>query len=341
MNKNGVKDQHFYGHGKLLLSAEYFVLDGALSLALPTTVGQSLNVKYRPSYEPYLYWKSYNREGKLWFEAKFEFWHFNLVQTLASPEALLLEKILKQVRNQNSHFLRDEVDVFVETRLEFPLTWGLGASSTLIHNISQWACVGSFELLFKTMGGSGYDIACAQSQGPILYKKSLHGPKWSMVYFDPPFKEYLYFVQLGKKQNTLEAINFYKSNNFGRKEHLISGLSNLTRQFVESKNLFDFERVLCEHEDLVSRTLGLKKVKDTLFSDYWGEVKSLGAWGGDFVLVTGYGKREKIQKYFAEKGYDVFIPFHELIRWSPGTLSSLSPMKNLIDPFFEDRHEDI
>jgi len=37
--------QSFYGNGKLLLSAEYFVLDGAVALALPTKLGQSLHVQ--------------------------------------------------------------------------------------------------------------------------------------------------------------------------------------------------------------------------------------------------------------------------------------------------------
>ena len=35
----------FYSHGKLLLTAEYVVLDGAKALALPTKYGQSLTVK--------------------------------------------------------------------------------------------------------------------------------------------------------------------------------------------------------------------------------------------------------------------------------------------------------
>ena len=53
-------DQYFYGHGKLLLTGEYFVLDGAMALALPTTVGQSMKVRYRHSYQPTLNWKSFS-----------------------------------------------------------------------------------------------------------------------------------------------------------------------------------------------------------------------------------------------------------------------------------------
>ena len=54
------KNQYFFGHGKILLSGEYLVLDGALSLALPTKVGQSLSVQYTPSFSPTLTWKSFD-----------------------------------------------------------------------------------------------------------------------------------------------------------------------------------------------------------------------------------------------------------------------------------------
>jgi hypothetical protein len=37
--------QTFYSNGKLLLTGEYVVLDGAEALALPTRFGQNLKVK--------------------------------------------------------------------------------------------------------------------------------------------------------------------------------------------------------------------------------------------------------------------------------------------------------
>jgi mevalonate kinase len=37
--------QTFYSHGKLLISSEYAVLDGAQALALPTKFGQTLKVE--------------------------------------------------------------------------------------------------------------------------------------------------------------------------------------------------------------------------------------------------------------------------------------------------------
>ena len=305
-------DQFFYGHGKLLLSGEYFVLDGAQSLALPTKVGQSLSVKYSPSFSPKLYWKSFDVDGNLWLEASFEFWQFDIVGEEKCESKLFLQKILREARKQNPHFLRDDVDVHVETRLGFPLKWGLGSSSTLVHNIAQWAYISPFELYFNTYGGSGYDVACAQSDGPILYCKNSMGPNWSPIFFGPEFSDKLYFIYLGKKQNSRDGISYYNSQKPHSAE-LITNLTRITEDMVKSKSLEEFEFLVKAHENLVGENLNMVPVKQKLFSDFWGEVKSLGAWGGDFALVTSSRGSEETEEYFKEKGFDTFIPFNELI----------------------------
>lgn len=306
------KNQYFFGHGKLLLTGEYFVLDGALSLALPTKVGQSLSVKYSPSFSPTLSWKSYDVHGNCWFDSKFEFWHFKCLDENPSEEALFLQKILVQVRKQNSHFLRDDVDVKVETRLGFPLDWGLGSSSSLIYNIAQWAYISPFELLFKTHGGSGYDIACAQSDGPIAYKKITSGPNWSPIYFYPSFRENLFFVYLGKKMNSREAIKDYsKKRPFS--QTLLTKITELTQEFLNAQTLKQFQAAMTAHESAVGEALEMTPVKEKLFEDFGGSIKSLGAWGGDFVMVATELDISGVKKYFSEKGLDVVYRYDDLI----------------------------
>ncbi|MBC7429035.1 MAG: GHMP kinase [Bacteriovorax sp.] len=306
------KDQYYFGHGKLLLTGEYFVLDGALSLALPTKVGQSLSVKYSPSFSPTLSWKSYDVNGNLWFDSSFEFWHFKCLDENPSEEALSLQLILQQVRKQNSHFLRDNVDVKVETRLGFPLTWGLGSSSSLIYNIAQWAYISPFELLFKTHGGSGYDIACAQSDGPIAYKKNSSGPNWSPIYFSPSFKNNLYFVYLGKKQNSREAIREYAKKR-PVDSSLIAKITELTQEFLNAQTLKQFQSLIYAHEEIIAKTLDLPMVKESQFSDFPGAIKSLGAWGGDFIMVATEKDLSFVKKYFTEKGLDTVYNYSDLI----------------------------
>ena len=36
--------EQYYGHGKLLIAGEYYLLDGARGLALPTKLGQRMEV---------------------------------------------------------------------------------------------------------------------------------------------------------------------------------------------------------------------------------------------------------------------------------------------------------
>ena len=314
------KNQYFFGHGKILLSGEYFVLDGALALALPTKVGQSLSVKYTPSFSPSLSWKSFDVHGNCWFESKFEFWHFNCLDEHPSEEALFLQKILQQVRKQNSHFLRDDVDVKVETRLGFPLAWGLGSSSSLIYNIAQWAYVSPFELLFKTLGGSGYDIACAQSDGPIAYKKISSGPNWSPIYFHPSFRENIYFVYLGKKQNSRQAVADYLTKG-PVVTTLVAKITELTQDFLNAQTLKQFQLAMSTHEEVLSTSLDMIPVKERLFSDFNGAIKSLGAWGGDFVMVATLDNLTLVKSYFKEKGLDVVYSYDDLISGPAESLS--------------------
>lgn len=304
--------QVFYGHGKLLISGEYFVMNGAKALAIPTTYGQSLQIQYNPSYKPELHWKSYDMHGKPWLTARFEFWHFDCLDPHPSGEVLELQRILRQVRRLNTHFLRDQGDVLVETHLDFPLDWGLGSSSTLIYNISQWAYVSPFELLFSTINGSGYDIACAQSFGPILYEKKSRGPFWSLIEFNPSFKDHIYFVFLEEKASTKKAIHDYHKRTT-HSDKTIEAISEISKNMVQAKTIEEFNDLIREHEKLVSFSLDMPPVKQLRFSDFQGEIKSLGAWGGDFIMAVSNSGPDQIRRYFNDRGYTTLIPYNEMI----------------------------
>jgi mevalonate kinase len=311
-----MRDQQFYGHGKLLLSGEYFIMDGAQGLALPTSVGQSMTVKYRHSYQPTLNWKSIDHSGKIWFESDYDFWHFNPIKNQDNAKQDFVHQVLSAVRMQNPHFLRDEMDVFVETKIEFPIEWGLGSSSTFLYNVAQWAYVSPFELLKKTIGGSGYDIACAQAMGPIRFQKVDSKPQWESVPFNPSFSDNIYFLYLGHKQSSQAEVEAYESRTIDGKASIVNDLTSLTQEMIACQSFATFNKIIISHEDIISRALGYEKVKDTYFKDFWGEVKSLGAWGGDFAMVTSDRSPSETRDYFSEKGFGTFIPFHEIARKS-------------------------
>lgn len=297
--------EKFYSNGKLLITGEYCVLDGAKAFALPTRFGQSLEVC--PLDKPVIIWESFSVLKELWFQAELKTNELDVPNE--NPMIATLQKILLEAQKMNPKFLGEENGAFVQTFLSFPNEWGLGTSSTLINNIASWAKVDAFQLLQKSFGGSGYDIACAQNNAPIYYTRGNQSPIVSPVKFDPSFKENLFFVYLNKKQNSKDGIESYRSLKKD-KEKVIEKISKISEKITSSKTLEEFENYIELHEILISDLLEIPTVKENLFSDYFGKVKSLGAWGGDFVLVTG---NENTPEYFEKKGYDIVLDFQGMI----------------------------
>ena len=129
------------------------------------------------------------------------------------------------------------------------------------------------------------------------------------VSFSPIFKDQLYFVHLNKKHRSNSEIARYKEKKNGIKEAVIT-VSEITDLVINATNLDDFEMLLAEHEQLLSSLLQLPTVQNLNFKDYFGKVKSLGAWGGDFVLATG---NEDTPKYFKKKGFETVQLFNEMV----------------------------
>ena len=302
----------FYAHGKLLLTAEYFVLDGAVALALPTKFGQSLTVEKSP--ETFGIWQSFDADGSLWFETQLDDEGYKVLKTNDLAVAEQLVKILKVARS-----LKKDGGIYqafsVKTELTFPRSWGLGTSSTLIFNLAALFQIDPFELLEKTFGGSGYDIACAGASQAILFDRKNDKPNWHLVDFKPPFSENLYFVYLGKKQNSREGIQRYKSKK-GTPQYsalLTSEISNLTTDFLKCTRISDFEKLIIEHENLVASVIELPRAKALFFNDFWGEIKSLGAWGGDFVMATSERSEAETVEYFSKKGFGTVVKYADMV----------------------------
>jgi mevalonate kinase len=305
--------KEFYSNGKLLLTGEYVVLDGALSLAIPTSYGQFLEVTSID--KPKITWKSLDFENHVWFESEFDIKNNKITASLTprndNDKEKRLLRILQEAKKLNPEFLNSHLGIEVTSKLDFPQNWGLGSSSTLINNIANWAKVDAYKLLVLTFGGSGYDIACAQYNFPITYKL-LNENKRSVekVDFNPPFKESLYFVYLNKKQNSRDGITHYKASTLNKTE-AIKEISDITLKLINCSKISEFEMLIYKHENIIASIIKQVPVKEKLFADFNGSIKSLGAWGGDFVLVTS---KENPKDYFNSKGYRTIIPYSKMIK---------------------------
>lgn len=297
----------FYSNGKLLVTGEYTVLDGAKALALPTKTGQYLDVE--PTEGTILYWKSFDSDGEIWYEEEISLSHIKKnKQESPQPETNTLINILHEAWLANPEALSNN-GFTVTTRLSFPRKWGLGTSSTLINNIAQWFSINAFDLLAKSFGGSGYDIACAQNNTPLVYQLENGIPITKPVHFNPVFTDKIWFVYLNRKQNSREAIARYKKHRNGIAP-AIAKIDALTQTILYTDSLSAFCQVLDEHEIIMSEVLGLPTVKQLVFPDFNGTIKSLGAWGGDFVLAIA---NENPDTYFKSKGFETVIPYKDMI----------------------------
>src|SRR5690606_12277563 len=97
--------QKFHSNGKLLLTGEYVVLDGATALALPTKYGQTLEVVF--SEKEGIFWKSFDEKELIWFEDSFDCDTFGYKKPTNSISEKL-SKILREAKKLNSSFLSDE-----------------------------------------------------------------------------------------------------------------------------------------------------------------------------------------------------------------------------------------
>ena len=301
-------EQTFYSNGKLLITGEYLVLNGAKGLALPTKFGQYLKVTSGELGK--IQWASFDSDNSIWFEETFSFneiINFNVTDKLSERETLI--KILHEAHLLNTGLLNSSIGFTVSTVLTFPKLWGLGTSSTLINNIAQWFQIDAFELLKNSFGGSGYDIACAQNNSPILYQLINGLPMVEKVNFNPNFTDCIYFVYLNKKQSSKTAIDNYYKNQKNLEANLPL-INEITLAVLNSNSMAEFSTLLNKHEGIMSSILELPVVKEGLFADFDGSIKSLGAWGGDFVMVVS---KNNPTSYFENKGFKTIVPYKDMI----------------------------
>ena len=301
----------YQAHGKFLLTGEYLVLKGALALALPLKLGQNLQVSCADTDTHRLHWIA-SQPDKPWFSALFD---SETLQPLSkdNPEkAEKLASILKAVRQLKPDAYLG-CDMRFRTHLDFDPNWGLGSSSTLIANLARWANIDPYELLKMTFGGSGYDIACATAEGPIYYQLIDGKPQTETTKYNPFFAEHLYFVYLGQKQSSSKEIKaFLEKVNPNDLQNDIDAVSEISRAMPKCENLDEFGMLMQCHERIIARCIGQVPVQKR-FPDFEGVLKSLGAWGGDFILATTEWDESQVKAYFKEKGLEVVFGYNELV----------------------------
>lgn len=285
-----------------MLTGEYAVLFGAPALAIPTKLGQQMEVTSHPQG---LKWSSRDPDG-VWFEGE---WNTEgqLLSTSNKDVAKRLKHLLDTAQRLNPNWQPYEADV--QCTLAFPTNWGLGSSSTLIALVAQWAQVDPMTLFFQSWQGSGYDVAVASTNMAIVYQKTRENKaNWKKINVSPPSPEQWFFVHQNIKQSTYSEINRIAEKELP--ESLIEDIKAINHQLLRAQTDDEFEATLQHHERIISNFIG-KPMLSEQFAEQQIKAKSLGAWGGDFFLSR---LNEHQVKALKTLGYKTIIPWTSFIR---------------------------
>ena len=297
----------FKSNGKILLTSEYLVLDGAKAIALPSKLTQELYVEQCD--KEIIEWQGIDEKGNVWYEENFYLKNNELVYSAeknnTSEKLLLLFNHILKTRE-----VKDILGNKFSTKLNFKREWGLGTSSTFVNNLAKWANIDPYRLLFSAFKGSGYDIACCDVNNPIIFEKKQNSINVKNITFNPPFIENIFLIHLDKKQNTQTSITNYLRTK-SEKNDLIKRINLISEEMLQCKNLNHFEDLIVEHESIISQVISQEPIQKLTFNDYnLGKIKSLGAWGGDFILVTS---KNNDLSYFNNKGFETILKLSDLV----------------------------
>lgn len=296
----------YFSSGKILLTSEYVVLDGAIAYAFPTKLGQSMTVTPIQG-RAIIHWQAYH-QGLLWLDCKLDFDTETILESNLANAAQLVLKLVLFIKKHSITQLKNHQSFRISTHLEFPSNFGLGSSSSLIANLAKWSHVDAFAMNESCLGGSGYDIAVALEHHALSFQKKENHNQVKKVNWDPLFLSDLVFVHLNQKQDSREGIKHYRLQE--KKPKFIHEMSALSQSIFDASTLEEFSHFTQIHEHKLSHFLEIPTIKEQLFSDCPSFIKSLGAWGGDFVLTS---KFVGFEIYFSSKNYTTHISWEDLI----------------------------
>jgi mevalonate kinase len=299
----------YESRAKLMVSGEYLVLKGALSLALPLKYGQKLTVEVVEG-RPMIQWISLINNN-IWFTSTIHLPDFRVTDSNMPVLSDTLCQILKAARILNPGFLKSQEGYMVTSVMDFDPAWGIGSSSSLISNIAWWAGCDPFLLNRQIFNGSGYDIACARAEGPVVYHTKEDIPCVRKANFHPAFHRHLYFIYRNRKQSSKESIRDVDLSTLSARD--IDTISELTLEMEKTENLRDFQRLIDRHEEFTSKIIHQTPVRQAHFNDFSGSVKSLGAWGGDFMLAASGASEEYVRNYFNNKNLTAIFNYNEIV----------------------------
>lgn len=289
--------------GKLLLFGEYFVLKGSPCFAVPLKFGQNLEIRY--SDDPGVFWEVNDPYGQ-WIKVQFDE-ELNVLEATDKKQASQIRKVLRIIQKSKPDIVWNGLSFHFS--IDFDRSFGFGTSSTFLSLLAQWSGVNAYDLLAHTFRGSGYDIAAAQEKKAFTY--TVDDRLINRFEIHENIQQQVLFVYLGNKQKSSSEVQRFSSLTVSQEQMGI--MHKIVGEATECKEIEVWEALMEKSEDLLSSVLKTEKVKEKLFADYPYAIKSLGAWGGDFVMAT-CRDIEEAKAYFQKKNKQPVFLYKELIK---------------------------
>lgn len=298
-----MNDLRFFASGKLFLFGEYLVLRDALALTVPLKLGQELYINTIK--EEGISWQCFDPNGACWLSIRFSE-SLNILSTTDERQATVIQQLLLLIKNRNPTLSLSGKKF--EFHLQFNRQFGFGSSSTLISLLSQWSGENPYFLLENSFGGSGFDIAAATATSPLLF--SIKEKHISDCQLPIEITQKLLFVYLGTKQTSAKEVSLFRDKKVVPNQ--VTQMNELVVSASHCKDITTWESLMIASETLLSSILATPTIKEKAFPDYPYAVKSLGAWGGDFVMAT-YRDLTAAKQYFQNKGNAIFFTYSEIV----------------------------
>ncbi len=294
--------QSFYAPGKILLVGEYTVIKGFEGLAVPVKSGQWMDVWEFDSpgnAEDRFIFNALDSRGASWFSESFDI--SNLKSNSLETNAVKSNVADENFENNESHlskllalvpesFWKSGKSYRFETRLEFDRSSGLGSSSTFVQLMSNYFKLDPFQVQDLVFGGSGYDVAIAAVQKPLIYWRNEQGVHFRQWKLNSELTKDWKVVFLGNKVNSRTSTSQVSDmlEDLSNDENYRMQIQKIIEIVRDAQELMALETGIEMYQMFLSQLLGMV----TPYTYFGvkplprGVCKWLGAWGGDMLLVN-------------------------------------------------------
>ncbi len=294
--------QSFYAPGKILLVGEYTVTKGFEGLAVPVKSGQWMDVWEFDSpgnAEDRFIFNALDSRGASWFSESFDI--SNLKSNSLETNAVKSNVTDENFENNESHlskllalvpesFWKSGKSYRFETRLEFDRSSGLGSSSTFVQLMSNYFKLDPFQVQDLVFGGSGYDVAIAAVQKPLIYWRNEQGVHFRQWKLNSELTKDWKVVFLGNKVNSRTSTSQVSDmlEDLSNDENYRMQIQKIIEIVRDAQELMALETGIEMYQMFLSQLLGMV----TPYTYFGvkplprGVCKWLGAWGGDMLLVN-------------------------------------------------------